>query len=74
MLRCSRVLKPYRGWQDPAPGSKWARWVDAIENDEYVKATISSKDLYIDSYERYAENRPNTSELANAINAGHGLP
>lgn len=74
MLRCSRVLKPYRGWQDPQPGSKWARWLEAVENDEHVKATTSAKELYIDSYERYAENRPNTSELADAINGGHGLP
>ncbi|KAG8901794.1 hypothetical protein FRB99_005094 [Tulasnella sp. 403] len=37
-------------------------------------ATCSTEDLYLDSYARYAENRPNTSQVANAINAGRGLP
>jgi len=74
VLRCSRVLKPYRAWPDPEMGSRWARWVDALENDEHVKATTSLDDLYLESYERYAENRPNTSQLADAINNGYGLP
>ncbi|KAK0491563.1 glutathione S-transferase [Armillaria novae-zelandiae] len=30
--------------------------------------------LYLDSYERYAFNRPNTSQVANAINSGRALP
>ncbi|APA14640.1 hypothetical protein SS1G_06623 [Sclerotinia sclerotiorum 1980 UF-70] len=74
ILRCSRVLKHYRGWQDPQPGSRWAIWFDAIENNEFVKATTSMDELYIDSYERYAMNRPNTSELADAVNGGYNLP
>ena len=74
MIRLPRVMKHYRGWQDPAPGSRWGRWMDAIENNEHVKATTSTDDLYIDSYERYAQNRPNTSELADAVNGGYSLP
>ncbi|PGG99406.1 hypothetical protein GX51_06340 [Blastomyces parvus] len=74
MLRLSRVLKRYRGWPDPERGSRWEAWVDAVENDEHVIATTSADDCYLDSYERYAENRPNTSLLANAINAGRTLP
>lgn len=74
MLRCNRVLKHYRAWPDPEPGSKWGRWLDAIENNEHVKATTSANELYIDSYERYAQNRPGTSQLADAINGGYGLP
>ncbi|KAL2839952.1 hypothetical protein BJY01DRAFT_250219 [Aspergillus pseudoustus] len=74
IVRLNRVLKPYRGWPDPEPGSRWGAWVDAIENNEEVKRTTSTDDLYLDSYERYAENRPNTSQLANAINSGRGLP
>ena len=74
MVRMSRVLKPYRGWPDPEPGSRWARWVEAIEANEAVKATTSDDQLYLDSYERYAENRPNTSEVQRAINSGRGLP
>jgi len=99
MIRLKRVLKPYRGWPDPEPGSRWKAWVDAVEGHEAVRATTSGDELYLDSYERYAgefifakiywgerisgdmfadeinaENRPNTSQLANAINSGKGLP
>lgn len=74
MIRMKRVLKPYRDWPEPTPGSRWARWLDAVESNEHVKATTSSEELYIDSYERYAENRPGTSQLADAVNSGQGLP
>jgi glutathione S-transferase len=74
MIRLTRVLKHYRAWPSPTPGSRWAIWMEAIENNEHVKATTSLDELYIDSYERYSQNRPNTSELADAINGGYGLP
>ncbi|PLB42459.1 glutathione S-transferase family protein [Aspergillus candidus] len=74
IIRLRRVLKPYRGWPDPEQGSRWAAWVDALESNEHVKATTSGDELYLDSYERYAQNRPNTSQVANAINSGRGLP
>ncbi|EKG17597.1 Glutathione S-transferase [Macrophomina phaseolina MS6] len=74
VIRLNRVLKPYRAWPDPEPGSRWGTWVDAIEKNAHVQATTSTDDLYLDSYERYAENRPNTSQLANAVNSGRGLP
>ena len=54
MLRLRRVMKPYRGWPDPEEGSRWARWVDAVEGDEAVRGTVSGDELYVDSYERYA--------------------
>ena len=74
MIRFSRVLKHYRAWPDPTPGSRWGRWLEAVENNEHVKNTTSLDELYIDSYERYAQNRPNTSQLADAVNGGYGLP
>lgn len=93
VLRLRRVLKPYRGWPDAEEGTRWASWVNAIETNEHVRATTSTDELYLDSYERYAgecplinptpgrtaltrvtENRPNTSQVANAINSGRGLP
>ncbi|EED24235.1 glutathione transferase, putative [Talaromyces stipitatus ATCC 10500] len=79
VLRLSRVLKPYRGWTEPAMGSRLGRWIQAIEENEHVMATTSSDELYLESYERLtelkcAENRPNTSQLANAINSGRSLP
>lgn len=54
VLRMRRVLKPYRGWPDPEEGSRWARWVQAIEDESSIKSTTSSDELYLDSYERYA--------------------
>jgi len=74
VLRLRRVLGPYRGWPAPEEGSRWARWVEAIEGEESVRATTSEDGLYADSYERYAENRPGTSQVADAVNSGRGLP
>ena len=74
IIRLRRVLGPYRGWPDPEEGSRWKKWVDAIEDCEAVRATTSGDELYIDSYERYAENRPDTSQVAQAVNEGRGLP
>jgi glutathione S-transferase len=94
VVRLNRVLKPYRGWPDPEPGSRFGKWVQAIEDNEFVRATTSTDELYLDSYERYAgeftriqealcvleladvkiENRPNTSQVADAVNSGRGLP
>lgn len=54
LLRLRRVLKPYRGWPDPEEGSRWAIWVEAVEENPYVRATTSTDELYLDSYERYA--------------------
>jgi len=74
MLRLTKVLKHYRSWPDATPGSRWGRWMEAVENNEHVKNTTSQDELYIDSYERYSQNRPGTSELADAVNGGYGLP
>jgi len=74
IIRLNRVLKPYRGWPDAEPNSRFGKWVQAIEENEHVKATTSTDELYLDSYERYAENRPNTSQVADAVNSGRGLP
>jgi glutathione S-transferase len=54
MLRLSRVLGPYRGWPAPDPNSRWAKWLHALENEPAVRATTSTNELYLDSYERYA--------------------
>lgn len=74
VVRLKKVLAPYRGWPEPEEGSRWKGWVDAIEGNLSVQATTSTDELYLDSYERYAENRPGTSQVANAVNSGRGLP
>jgi glutathione S-transferase len=74
VVRLKKVLGPYRGWPEPEEGSRWKTWVEAIEGEESVRKTTSDDGLYLDSYERYAENRPGTSQVANAVNEGRGLP
>lgn len=74
VIRLKKVLGPYRGWPEPEEGSRWKKWVDAIERESSVRGTTSEDGLYLDSYERYAENRPGTSQVANAVNSGRGLP
>lgn len=74
VLRLRRVLGPYRGWPEPEEGSRWRAWVEAIEGEQAVRRTTSDDRLYLDSYERYAENRPGTSQVADAVNSGRGLP
>ena len=58
VVRLKKVLGPYRGWPLPAQGTRWAKWVDALEANEGVRATTSGDDLYLDSYERYAGECP----------------
>ncbi|KAK6539697.1 Glutathione S-transferase U1 [Orbilia ellipsospora] len=74
ILRCPRVLQPYRGWVPPTKESRFGRFIAALESEESILKTTSGAELYLDSYERYAENRPNTSQVAKAINEGRGLP
>lgn len=74
MLRFGKVLKHYRSWSNPLPHTRWGVWVEAVEANEHVKNTVSLDELYIDSYERYSQNRPGTSELADSINGGYSLP
>ena len=74
VVRLEKVLKPYRGWPDPEPGSRWEKWVRAVEDAGPVKRTMSTDQLYLDSYERYAENRPHTSQVRDAINSGMQFP
>ena len=50
------------------------KMVRAVENADPVKKTTSDDELYLDSYKRYAENRPNTSKVREAINSGGGMP
>jgi len=73
LYRASNVLKHYRGFTMPS-GKKFDAWVERLFNHPSFKGTCSTEQLYLDSYERYAFNRPNTSQVANAINTGRGLP
>lgn len=50
------VLSHYRNFEEPA--GKYREWANALLSHPAVKATISDDELYLDSYARYAENRP----------------
>jgi len=73
IFRATNVLKHYRGFEMPE-GVKFSAWLNRLFEHPAFKNTCSSEELYMDSYERYAFNRPNTSQVANAINSGRGLP
>ncbi|KAI0367173.1 glutathione S-transferase C-terminal-like protein [Pilatotrama ljubarskyi] len=73
LFRATNVLKHYRGFVLPE-GEQFRAYLDRVLNHPAFKRTCSAEQLYLDSYERYAFNRPNTSQVANAINAGTALP
>jgi glutathione S-transferase len=54
-IRLSRILKPSRGWADPVPGSRWQRWLEALEDNAHIQATASSKELYNETADLLAQ-------------------
>ncbi|KAF8914404.1 hypothetical protein CPB84DRAFT_1811706 [Gymnopilus junonius] len=73
LYRAKVVLGRYRGFKLPQ-GERFNAWLSRLFAHPAFKATCSTDQLYLDSYERYAFNRPNTSQVANAINEGRSLP
>ncbi|KAI0674106.1 glutathione S-transferase C-terminal-like protein [Trametes maxima] len=73
LFRATNVLKHYRGFVLPK-GEQFRAYLERVFGHPAFKRTCSTEQLYLDSYERYAFNRPNTSQVANAINAGTALP
>ncbi|CAO1619571.1 unnamed protein product [Sympodiomycopsis kandeliae] len=77
-FRATNVLKHFRALgldaTFPPKTSRYGKWAAAVFSTEAFKRTTSTEDLYLDSYARYAENRPNTSQVASAINSGRALP
>jgi glutathione S-transferase len=73
LYRAKIVLVHYRGFQMPQ-GERFNAWLQRLFEHPAFKATCSTDEFYIDSYERYAFNRPNTSQVATAINEGRALP
>jgi glutathione S-transferase len=46
IIRLSRVLSYYRNFPRPEVGTRWRSWVDAVENDERVRRTVSEENSY----------------------------
>lgn len=51
IIRLSRVLSYYRNFPRPEVGTRWRKWVDAVEADERVRATVSEEGSYHNVYE-----------------------
>lgn len=51
VFRATNVLKHYRAFELP-PSDKFERWIARIFSHPAFKATASTEDLYLDSYER----------------------
>lgn len=53
--------------------ARWKAWLDAVINRKSVIATLSEKDMYVDVYRRYAEDKTQ-SEVGQATRKGERLP
>ncbi|KAG0692412.1 hypothetical protein DFH29DRAFT_817595, partial [Suillus ampliporus] len=73
IFRATNVLKHYREFEMPRE-TKFEAWLERLFEHLSFKKTCSCEELYLDSYERYAFNRPNTGQVANATDSGRGLP
>ena len=54
LFRSTNVLKHYRGFEVPA-GDRVKKWLGRLFTHPCFKATTSTEDLYLDSYERYVK-------------------
>ena len=50
IIRLSRVLERFRAFPLPETGTRWRAWVDAIEADDRVRATVSDEGSYHNVY------------------------
>ncbi|RMZ80310.1 hypothetical protein DV738_g2809, partial [Chaetothyriales sp. CBS 135597] len=71
IIRLSRVLSYYRRFPRPEVGTRWQRWVDAIESDERIRRTVSSDESYHQVYRGVGEEGWDAcSDLAGCYPAG----
>ncbi|KAK0737677.1 hypothetical protein B0T21DRAFT_286491 [Apiosordaria backusii] len=45
-IRLPYILRQLPGWTPPPPESRWKKWLDALEQNEFVKNTTSKPELY----------------------------
>ncbi|KAI0197727.1 hypothetical protein F4808DRAFT_463431 [Astrocystis sublimbata] len=58
VLRTSRILREFRNWRDPSPGTRWRRWCAALEQNHHVQATTSAEELYVDTIDLFSKSHP----------------
>ncbi|KAI8629099.1 hypothetical protein F5Y19DRAFT_475660 [Xylariaceae sp. FL1651] len=62
VLRMSRILREFRNWRDPMPGTRWQQWSDALEQNPHVQATTSQEELYVETIDLFLKSRPPPGE------------
>ncbi|KAI0448334.1 hypothetical protein F5B21DRAFT_510260 [Xylaria acuta] len=62
VLRMSRILREFRNWHDPMPGTRWQQWSDALEQNPHVQATTSQDELYVETVDLFLRARPQYGE------------
>lgn len=55
IIRLSRVLERFRGWNNPDMGMRWQSWVNAVEGDERVRRTVCQDEGYHSVYKGVGE-------------------
>lgn len=71
-MRLRPVLTHYRGFEPELitdSSTRFHKWLKAIQAHPAVKATTSTDELYTDSYSRYSQNLPFTSQVSLGISA-----
>lgn len=58
----SRILREFRNWRDPMPGTRWQRWSDALEQNPHVQATTSQDELYVETIDVYLRISPSVGD------------
>ncbi|KAI1824233.1 hypothetical protein F4861DRAFT_539255 [Xylaria intraflava] len=61
-LRMSLILREFRNWSDPMPGTRWHQWADALEHNPHVQATTSQNELYVETMDLFLNARPQYGE------------
>ncbi|KAI1271057.1 hypothetical protein F5Y07DRAFT_406115 [Xylaria sp. FL0933] len=62
VLRMSRILREFRNWHDPIPGTRWQQWSDALEQNIHVQATTSQDELYVETMDLFLRARTRCGE------------
>ncbi|KAI0398748.1 hypothetical protein F4802DRAFT_132717 [Xylaria palmicola] len=62
VLRMSRILREFRSWHDPMPGTRWQQWSDALEQNPHIQATTSQDELYVETVDLFLRARPQYGE------------
>ncbi|KAI1297592.1 hypothetical protein F5Y03DRAFT_409708 [Xylaria venustula] len=63
VVRMSRILREFRDWHDPMPGTRWQQWSDALEQNPHVQATTSADELYVETMSLFLRSRTHYGEI-----------